>query len=533
MEKMARRIPDALVIAVLAFFEGAGLYSQSYTASPSSILVRYSFDDGLLDTGPDTFTVFQNAKGSVRLNNQNRFSGYRSIEIRDIAGDRDFPELQGYFEGRTRGKVFAHFALMMTNPADELNIALAGPQWFALRKDGISFWLRTIDGFLCHYSDSMPKKLFAPVPFIWYVVNVAYDVDAGAYSLVIYREGEPDPVIRLFEQPNASNQAGSAVDKFSFIGDTGTDVSNVVYYVDDVVVGVDESITQLPFAAPGRRKLFVDYWNEYQRTIHGRPGPIPVTEFSDLGIRSAEIQSLQQAGLWELLQEIVTSNRDRTIPPSASPENRRLLQAVGAWRSGSVALSSGRPEVALERFEEAAFLAPGGKVYAMNAALSLAALGRWPEVDNLLARIYADWRDDIRFPVAAAMIGIAREDLPQAERWLRTSVEQEPTSGPMAEWAAAQYFYVLLWQKQFMRAEQFAHQMAQSDQNAIWLERLGDTAFMSEDFAGALRRYEESLVGRDRTNTRVLLKLSDVHFRLGDLDRERHYRELLYGRLGY
>jgi tetratricopeptide (TPR) repeat protein len=528
---MARRIPVALVVGFFAFTGGLSVNGQSVAAPPSSILVQYSFDDGLLDTGPDTFTVFQKAKGSVRLNTQNRFSGYRSIEIRDVAGDKDFPELQGYFAARTRGKVFAHFALMLTDPAEELNIALAGPEWFALRKNGIGFWLKTIDGFLCHHSDSMPKKLFAVTPFTWYVLNVVYDVDAGAYSLVIYREGQPDPIIALADQPNASNQAGSAVDKFSFIGDAGTDLSDVVYYVDDVVVGADESITQLLFVAPGRRKLFVDYWNDSQRNLHRRPVPIPVSEFSDLGIGSAEILSLKQAGLWDLLQEVMTSSRAVTIPPSASPEIERALRAVGAWRLGNNALSNGQPDDALARFEEAARLAPGGKIYAMNAALALAALGRWREVDDLLARIYPDWRDDLRFPVAAAMIGIVRQDLPQAEQWLRNA-EQAPSGGRFQEWIAAQYFYVLLWQKQFARAEQFAHRLAEDSRTSIWIERLGDAAFMSGDYATALRRYEESL-DRDDAEPRVLLKLSDVHFRLGDLDRERHYRELLYGRLGH
>jgi hypothetical protein len=43
-----------LLLAVLAVPAGA--------ASPP-FLVRYSFDDGLTDTGPDTCTVFRNAKG--------------------------------------------------------------------------------------------------------------------------------------------------------------------------------------------------------------------------------------------------------------------------------------------------------------------------------------------------------------------------------------------------------------------------------------------------------------------------------------
>src|SRR5262245_12213842 len=220
MEKMARRLPLALVIVCLRL---AALAPTVSGQTSPSVLVQYSFDDNSLESGPDTFAVFQKAKGSVRLTTQNRFSGYRSIEIRDVAGDKDFPELQGYFSPRTHGKVFAHFAMMITDPADELNIALAGPEWFSLRKNGIGFWLKTIDGYLCHYSDSIPKKLFAVRPFVWYVANVVYDIDAGVYDLVIYEENQQKPLLSLTRQPNAANQPGSAVDKFSFIGDAGTD----------------------------------------------------------------------------------------------------------------------------------------------------------------------------------------------------------------------------------------------------------------------------------------------------------------------
>jgi hypothetical protein len=530
MEKMARRIPLALVTV---FFRLAALASTASAQNTPSVLVQYSFDDNSLESGPDTFAVFQKAKGSVRLSTENRFSGYRSIEIRDVAGDKDFPELQGYFQLRTHGKVFAHFALMTTNPADEFNIALAGPEWFALRNNGIGFWLKTIDGYLCHTSDSIPKKLFAIRPFVWYVVNVAYDIDAGTYDLLINEEGQESPVVSLQHEANATRQPGSAVDKFSFIGDTGVDESNVVYYVDDVIVGVEESVTQLPFVAPGRRKLFVDYWNEYQRDLRSRPAPLPFIEFSDLGIRAEDIQSLKTAGLWELLQRIMTSRAVVDIPAGISPEHQRLLQAVTAWRAGNSALTGEQPGIALAHFQDAARLLPGGKINAMNAVLALAALGRWEQVDIHLARIFSDWRDDIRFPVAAAMIGIARQDLARAEEWLRNPAEF--AGQPAHQLVADQYFYVLLWQNQIARAEQFAQRMADRDRttrSSIWTERLGDAAFMSGDFGTALRLYEETLsAGDGHTEARVLLKLSDVYFRLGDLDKERHYRELLYGHL--
>lgn len=526
---MARRIPIALVVLFLLLAHAAPAQDKS-----PSILVQYSFEDNALDTGPDTFSVFQKAKGSVRLSTQTRFSGYRSIEIRDVARDRDFPELQGYFQLRTHGRLYLHFALMTTDPAEELNIALAGPEWFTLRKNGIGFWLKTIDGYLCQYSDSIPKKLFPIRPFTWYVVNAVYDIDGGTFGLAIHEEGRAEPVVSLRHQPNAANQARSSVDKFSFIGDPGTDESNVVYYVDDVIVGVEESVTQVPFAAPGRRKLFVDYWNDHQRTLRSRPTPLPVVEFSDLGIRSQQIQSLNTAGLWDALQ-LAFAGRPVRIPDNISVENRRLIEAVISWSEGHGALQSGDAAFALARFENAERLVPEGKIYSMNAVLSLAALGQWEQVDARLGRIYPDWRGDVRFPAAAAMIGMARQNLTEAERWLRDPAEKGADVPDTL--IADQYFYVLLWQKETTRAEQFAQRMADRYQAlglkpSIWLERLGDAAFMFGDFGTALRRYEESLdSGKDNPPTHIWLKLSDVYFRLGDLDKERLYRELIYGRL--
>src|SRR5262245_5404709 len=342
MGEMARRVQVQLVIAGLLLASQAAAQVKS-----SSTLVSYSFDEGDLATGPDTFSVFAHAKGTVTLSLTSHLSGYRSVGIRDIAGDGDFPELQGYFHCREKGKLFLHFGLMTATPHEELNVALAGPKWFTLRKDGIGFWLKSQEGYLCQVSDSMPKKLFFLSPFTWYVVNLAYDIDRGAYDLVIQKEGQPKPIVSLTGQVNAPNQPGSAVDKFSFIGDKGEDTSNVAYYVDDVVVGTDEAVVQLPFVAPGRRKLFIDYWNESQRQVRSRPGPLEVIELADLGIRSREIQLLRSEGLWDLLLQLIAGNHRTDIPPSVSMEARQVLRAVSLWKRGCEAMEEGETRVAL------------------------------------------------------------------------------------------------------------------------------------------------------------------------------------------
>jgi tetratricopeptide (TPR) repeat protein len=535
----------------------------------SNILVSYSFDDAQLATGPDTFAVFARSRGTVRLSGANRLSGYRSVEIRDMDGDGDFPELQGYFAPRSKGKLFLHFGFMTATPYEEFNIALAGPQLFNLRKDGIGFWLKTREGHLCHVSDSMPKKLFVLESFVWYVVNVVYDIDQGHYDLVIHKEGLEKPVVSLARQANGSNQPGSAVDKFSFIGDTSEDKSNVTYYVDDVMVGIDESIVHLPFVAPGRKKLFIDYWREAQRTRRSQPGPIEAVGLADFGVRQREIEALKAAGLWDLLLRLINGQAGSADVPQEAPlDIHPLLQAVALCEEGAKALREQKPAHALKRFDEAATLVPAGKIYAMNAVLSLAALQQWDAVDERLSRIYADWQNDLRFPPAMATIGLARQRLDEAEQWLRGPAEQVPDeigqdllrrlrSGAMTpellqglklrfpdNWddylkdvfVAEQYFLVLLWKNQAADAERFAQRMADRYEalgipSSRWYERMGDAAFLLGNFTMALEKYEKGLKEHAQ-RPGILVKLSDVYFRLGDLENERLYREKIYGTIG-
>jgi tetratricopeptide (TPR) repeat protein len=559
---MARRVQIPIVVLWLLMALSAPC------AASSDVLVSYSFDDGNLDTGPDTFAVFKNAKGRVALSTTFRYSGYSSIEIRDAAGDRDFPELQGYFVRRDKGKLFAHFALLTTDPYQELNIALAGPQWFTLRKDGIAFWMKTEEGFLYHVSDSIPKKLFLMKPFAWYLVDVQYDIDAGTYDLIIHEERGQKPILSLSDQKNAPSQPGSAVDKFSFIGDTGEDTSNVVYYVDDVMVGVDEKITQLPFVAPGRRKLFVDSWNDYHKLVAQKPHDLPAVALADFGISTHEALELKQQDALKFVGGLISGEE---IAPKVlqglSSENCRLLEAISLWNAGRKKLEKGEAVEALSFFEEAAVKVPSGQIYGLYAVLALVSLQRWQEVDLRLSQIYSLWQDDPRFGVASAMVGMARNNLDEAEQWLRKRAEEIPERFLSASirrvWDGAitpslikeiraqfpdhwpeiieepliaeQYYFVLLWKSRWAEAERYASRMVDHSRNlqlepSRWQERAGDAAFLSGNSQGALHWYEASL-GEQKRIPSVLLKLSDVYFRLGDLEQERVYREMIYGGL--
>src|SRR5687768_9550066 len=138
METMARRVPGTVLALAALFALGARSFAASF--QPTSVLAEYSFEDDV-DPGPDTFAVFQHSQGTVSLSQDFRISGYRSVKLQDRGGSGDFPELQGYFDIRRTGHVFAHFAILITNPEEQLNIALAGPAHFTTRKDGIAFWL--------------------------------------------------------------------------------------------------------------------------------------------------------------------------------------------------------------------------------------------------------------------------------------------------------------------------------------------------------------------------------------------------------
>ena len=527
--------------AVLALLAGIALPGDASgaAAAPAASLVRYSFDDEDLATGPDTFAVFEKAKGRVHLSTSFRYSGYRSVEIRDVAEDGNFPELQGYFPLRDSGTLYAHFALLVADPGEQLNIALAGPRWFTFHKDGIAFWLQTRGGNLHHYSDGIPLRLMPVRAFAWYLLDVAYDVAAGTYDLAVREEGRAEPLAAVTAQTNANAQPGSAVDKFSFIGDTGHDSSNVDYFVDDVLLTTDRPIEPARFAAPGRRKLFFDTWNDSLRLLRSRPVCLPVTDLADFGLGGEDVESLRREGLLPLLQRLMVRGGAAPVPEQATPASARALETVQAWAAGCAALARGEGQAALQRFEAALRQAPSGRIFDLCAALSLAAIGRHREAEERLQGLYAAWRDDPRLPLALAMAGLARGDLAAADIALRPSagkIPGDPADGTvLSSLLPEEYFFVLLWRGSYGEAESYAARMADRLKGmgrpaAPWVERMGDAAFLAGDYRDALGRYEEIGEG-SAPPPAVLLKLSDVHHLLGDVKRERAFREAIYGSL--
>jgi len=188
--------------------------------------------------------------------------------------------------------------------------------------------------------------------------------------------------------------------------------------------------------------------------------------------------------------------------------------------------------------------------------LALVAARRWKEADALFLTIYPLWQDDPRFAALSASIGLARSDLDYAEEWLSSSAETVPRrlrhplvrrlwSGDIgpgladelerkfpADWpdlvstalSAELRFYVLLWQKRYAEARDYAARMTvllrrMELPEAHWLERGGDAAFYDGEYIEARGRYEETL-SLLSDPAPVYLKLSDTHFMLGGLDRE-------------
>ena len=203
-----------------------------------------------------------------------------------------------------------------------------------------------------------------------------------------------------------------------------------------------------------------------------------------------------------------------------------ILQSVIAWRAGNAALNAGDAKFALAQFDQASLLAPSSRLFKMDTVMALAYLARWDEVDQRLTGIAPQWRDDPRLPATLAILGLARGNLDAVERQIRDGAE---SSGLMAE----QYFLTLLWKGDFSLADRFAESMLARSigkDKSLWREHLGDAAFLTGDIERARGFYEASLAEHPRPSA-VWLKLSDVYFKLGDMEKERTFRERVYGGL--
>ena len=481
---MAERVRIAALIAGVAAAL-ASVDTAAWAIDPSRVLVEYGFDHEV-PTGPDSLRVIQNARGHVRLSEDFRFSGYSSVELRDVPGDRDFPELQGFFPKVESGRVFIQLALLVPDPSQELNIALAGPGGFSLGDDGIAFWLSTRDGYLFHTSDSIPKRLFEVEPYVWYLITADYHVEAGRYDLWVQREGETEAFLRLEDQLNAAAREGSAVHLFSLIGDNGDDLSSVVYYVDDVLVVRDRPVELPQMVAPGRRRFFADLFAE-------KPGDLlrqcpPPRSFDELG--------------------------------AAATGEAAATSALADWEEGCQALADGRFGEAVRVFEAGLEDSPQSTALRFALGQALVGLGRSDAVAEVLVALY-DHQDDPRYIRLAAMAAARGGDFDAALAWLEDPPPDASQAAP--EELAETTYFILRAAGRHRRAYELALRQPPSPR---WSLRAGHSAFAMGDLETARQAFLAA--GDSRA---AQLALADVAWLTGDLEAERRLREAIYGQL--
>ncbi len=524
------------------------------------LLVGYSFDDELIEVGPDTYQIFKNNANKVALSSAYKFSGYRALKIQDTAHDGDFPELQGYFKTLFDGKLFFHFALMVADTNERFNIALAGKSHFRMEKHGIGFWIDNIDGTLRHYVDNHPVDLFPLTPFLWYQIDLSYDIGAGEYDLIINNE-YGDNLVSLKHQKNAVNSPGSTVNMFSFIGDLG-DRGNASYYVDDIMIYSQDDVLQDKLVAPGRRKLFIDSWDDYHIKLYGSIQCIPGVKAIDFGIDTDTFFDLVKQGHLDLLNRLL----EKEWPEIKGWKDNNYLHAIYTWQKGCGALKNKQWQLAIDFFRKAHNLVPNGRIYSMSLALAYTGAGKYQQADNLLAGMQGDWMSDKRLAVAYAMTGITRNDTHSATEWLSSLAFDtyrqdllefiEPLHAGLIDknmiarlknyapddWPSylqqaiisEQYYFALLWEKRYEEAFSYAidiiAKLTTLDiQSSKWNERAADAAFYNKTYHDAIDYYQMALKINNSCYVNYL-KLADVYHLTGDVSLEREFRQRVYGK---
>jgi Flp pilus assembly protein TadD len=504
-------------LIVLAMLLAARLAAA---ASERGDLVSYSFDDGRVETGPDTFIVFEYAKGRVDLSEDVYVTAPESVVIEDVSGNGAFPELQGYFPQVDDGRLYLQFYLMPTQRDQELNVALAGPARFNVEPQGIALWIIFKDGAIRHVTDGVPEVLVPRFePFQWYRFDVVYDVGRGTYDLRV-GIGDDPPLVTRRDQPNAPASPGSSVGIFSFIGDL-RDRSSVRYYIDSLNIGRNDIFARQPGVtndAPVRRSL-VDREIELLRTkLDAMEGFLPIRGASE----RAAVNDPYVAGLRAHLAHD-PDRALRSLDAALSLAREPVERALCLNAHGVVLLGAGQLDAAQRDFTQASELAPSLPDPTLNLILAAARGQAWRRALGIADAAAARLRDDDRLLVLKAKIWMARENPGEAAYMLAPAddallVGYRMLLDVVARTAAAPG-----------PAAIEAYATAHADDQEL-LELAADVSFAAGDHRAALRRYRTLAEGSTPARS-VLVKAADACERLRDLACARAFRERAYGRL--
>ena len=540
----------------------AALFFTSNSAVADTTLVSYNFDYDVLDSGPDTYQIFQHKNAKAEISAEYASGGYASAHLTDEAKDGDFVELQGYFPEQQTGVVHFRFKFLIASPNNLFNFALVGRERYQLSPLGINFWLIYEDGWLKHRSDSIPRKLFQPNLYEWYAVDAALNLDTGLYSLQIAGESG-GTAVKLDNQKfaNGSSKAYS-LKEYSFIGDL-QDSQPADFYLDDISIVTSVSTKVAPLVAPGRRKYFVEMWDDYHRELQGKLQCLPAKGIEDFGIYSREYESLKTIGKLDVLYGLIRLNP--RVPKAEEWQSSDELSAIVDWLTACDALDKkefGKARASIARaiakkstayiYQLTSLIVDAASATNLNAsysrAYSLPQQGN--DVRNMIAlsmiafhlNRYDDTHhaqsvnaalaslDRLSGNVAAqlhevGMSALGRDYIGRLQRYVPKGGEQ-----PL-EWMLVleQQYYAYLWQGNYRDATALVNRVVaklakHSIEPGIWLERKADCAYLNRDLETALDLYNIQV----ERSLGSVLKMADLYHMQGDLASEKSLRESIY-----
>jgi tetratricopeptide (TPR) repeat protein len=513
-------------VSALVLAAALALAATAAAARPGGDLVSYSFDDGRTETGPESFVVFEHAKGRVDLDNTFFVTAPASVVIEDVPGDGEFPEIQGYFPLFEDKKLYIQFYLMPTQTDEEFNVALCGRAWFTVQPEGIAFWLIFRGGRVYHVSN-WTRKLLLPRfdPFQWYRFDVVYDIDHGTYDVSV-TQGERR-LVALRRQPNAPGSPGSGVYVFSFIGDLA-DRGRAKYYLDSLNIGRNDFLHAAPsdperpmLWTPARRSL-VDQEVELLRTeLDALRGFHPLRRASDAPtFNQAYIEALDTHLLHDPVRALQLLHA--LLPKATSDQERAFV-----WNAmGLAQLGAGNLDDATRNFTEAARLLPALPEPQLNLVLTAARAKEWSRALGLAKAHAWELRDDNRLALLQAKIWLALDRHPEAATEL-AALDLRDDPG-LAGYRLLLRELGLAKSVSDFDIESLLEAHPESRQLG---ELVGDLFFVRGDYRRALDRYLALAEPAGGAEKSVLIKTADCAERLGDADLARRVREEVYGRL--